>query len=187
MSRGRVRSPATTALAGALVLGACWVEPAERAELERAASGPGLEERVRTALVASADAWNRGDLEGFLSVYLQSPRTTYVGDGGLRVGHEAIRRRYAPLFAPGAERDSLRFEDLRVRTVGEDVAVGVARWVLHRGGEVTGAGPFTMVLRRVEGTWKIVHDHSSSDAGDGNGESAANGADPDGRPAAEGP
>lgn len=146
----------------AITFAGCWIEPADRAELEEADSGPTLEERVRTMLEASAAAWNRGDLEGFMAVYLKSPRTTYVGGGGLRVGYDAIRRRYAPLFAPGVQRDSLRFEDLSVRSVSDGVAVGTARWVLHRAGEITGSGPFTMVLRRVEGAWKIVHDHSSS-------------------------
>lgn len=164
------------AAALAVLLGACWVEPVERDELERSESGPGLEERVAAALDASADAWNRGDLEGFMSVYLQSPRTTYVGSTGLEVGYAAIRQRYAPLFEPGADRDSLAFESLRVRALGDDVAVGTARWVLRDDGEVTGSGPFSLVLRQANGDWKIVHDHSSSDpdggtAGDGAGSS----------------
>lgn len=159
----------------AVLLGACWVEPVDRAELEESESGPGLEERVAAALDASADAWNRGDLEGFMSVYLQSPRTTYVGSTGLEVGYEAIRQRYAPLFEPGADRDSLAFESLRVRALGDDVAVGTARWVLREDGEVTGSGPFSLVLRRANGDWKIVHDHSSSDpeAGTGTGEAGS--------------
>lgn len=151
------------AWAAVLVLAGCWVEPAEKAELEQTSSEVRLETRVRGLLDRSAAAWNRGDLEGFMSVYLQSPETTYLGESGLRTGYDAIRQRYAPLFRAGAERDSLRFEELRVRSVGEDVAVGTARWVLHRGGETTGAGPFTLVLRRVDGSWRIVHDHSSSD------------------------
>lgn len=147
---------------------ACWVEPAEKAELERAERAAaearsGLEEEVRTMLGRSAEGWNRGDLDAFMAVYRDSPETTYVGGTGLRVGYEAIRGRYAPLFAPGADRDSLRFRDLRVRRVGDGVAVGTARWELHREGRVTASGPFTLVLRRVDGEWKIVHDHSSSD------------------------
>lgn len=155
--------PAASALAAALLLLGCWIEPAQRSELEQTESGPGLETRVRRALAASAAAWNRGDLEGFMAVYLESPETTYVGGGGLQVGYDAIRQRYAPLFRSGAERDSLRFDELRVRRISGDVAVGTARWVLHRAGRVTGSGPFTLVLRQVRGTWKIVHDHSSAD------------------------
>jgi len=170
-----------------LVAAGCWVESAENAELERTSSEVRLESRVDSMLEQSAGAWNRGDLEGFMSVYLQSSETSYVGGSGLRTGYDAIHQRYAPLFREGASRDSLRFEELRVRSIDEDVAVGTARWVLHRDNRVTGSGPFTLVLRRVDGSWKIVHDHSSSDPGtagdgeaDGPGEEDQPGASGDG-------
>lgn len=124
---------------------------------------PALREQVAEMLDASAAAWNRGDLEAFMADYERSPGTTYIGSSGLLVGWEAIRDRYAPAFAPGAERDSLRFEGLRVRELGQRHALATARYVLEREGAVTGSGPFTLVLLRVEGSWSIIHDHSSSD------------------------
>lgn len=124
---------------------------------------PALRTRIASMLEASAAAWNRGDLEAFMSDYERSTETTYIGSSGRLVGWEAIRDRYAPAFAPGAERDSLRFEALRVRQLGQRHALATARFVLHRDGRVTGSGPFTLVLLRVEGRWRIIHDHSSSD------------------------
>lgn len=149
--------PLTVALAG------CRIERADNPELRDARSEEDLRSRVRSMLEASADGWNAGELDAFMAVYADSPETTYVGGSGLRVGYDAIRDRYAPLFRPGADRDSLRFEDVRVRSLGPDVAVGIARYVLRDSAEVTGAGPFTLVLRRVGDDWRIVHDHSSSD------------------------
>lgn len=160
MIRGPAPAPAVLALA--LAAAACWIEPAERAEQERSQVGPGLDARVRAMLDSSAAGWNGGDLEAFMSVYLPTARTTYVGGTGVRVGYESIRQRYAPLFAEGADRDSLRFEDLRVRSINDDVSVGVATWVLHDTTGVTGSGPFTLVLERIDDGWRIVHDHSSS-------------------------
>lgn len=158
----------------ALVLGGCRIEPAENEELREARSAADLRSRVEAMLEASAEGWNAGELDAFMAVYADSPATTYVGGSGLRVGYEAIRERYAPLFRPGADRDSLRFEDLRIRALGPDVALGISRYVLHEGGEVTGSGPFTLVLSRVGDEWRIVHDHSSSDpafVGGGTGDS----------------
>lgn len=145
----------------------CRIEEAENVELENAASGPDLEARVRSMLDSSSAGWNRGDLDAFMAAYRESEQTTYVGASGLHRGHESIRQRYAPRFGSGAERDSLRFEDLQVREVADGVAVGVARWILHRDREITGSGPFTMVLERTGDGWRIVHDHSSSEAGSG--------------------
>lgn len=119
---------------------------------------------VERMLEESAGAWNEGDLEGFMDDYVASDNTTYIGGGGLLIGYERIRARYAPLFEPGAARDSLRFEDVRVRRLAAVEAIATARWILHRDGTVTGSGPFTLVLRHTSAGWKIIHDHSSSDS-----------------------
>jgi len=118
---------------------------------------------VERLLEESAGAWNRGELAGFMDDYLESPNTTYIGSAGLLSGYESIRARYAPLFEPGAARDSLRFEDVRVRRLAAVEAIATAKWILHRGDTITGSGPFTLVLRHTSGGWKIIHDHSSSD------------------------
>lgn len=160
MIRGLLASAVLLAGVVASVSG-CWIEPVP--EEARVDDRVDLRTTMRAALDSSARAWNRGELEGFLSVYRRDSTTTYVGAGGLVTGYEGIRGRYAPLFEPGAERDSLRFEDFTVREIADGVAVGTARWILHRDGRTVDAGPFTLVLRRFEEGWRIVHDHSSSD------------------------
>jgi len=127
--------------------------------------GPDLAEQVASLLDRQAAAWNAGDLDGFMSAYSPSPTTTYIGSTGLIEGYDGIRERYAPGFAEGAARDSLRFEGLRVREVDERVGVATARYVLERAGAVTSTGPFTLVLLNVEGAWLIVHDQSAEDGG----------------------
>ena len=111
----------------------------------------------------AAAAWNRGDLDGFMSDYLVDTATTYIGNGGLVRGFEAIRGRYAPWFAEDANRDSLRFEDFQVRVLADELALVTARYVLYRGAERTASGPFTLIMRHRPDGWKIIHDHSSSD------------------------
>jgi len=118
---------------------------------------------VLRMLEESAGAWNRGELAGFMDDYLQSANTTYIGSTGLLRGYESIRARYAPLFESGAARDSLRFEDVRVRRLAAIEAIATARWILYQGDTITSSGPFTLVLRHTSGGWKIIHDHSSSD------------------------
>ena len=118
---------------------------------------------VERMLSESAHAWNRGELAGFMDDYLESENTTYIGRSGFVTGYDSIEARYAPWFEPGAARDSLRFEEVRVRRLGAVDAIATARWILHRGDTITGSGPFTLVLRHTSGGWKIIHDHSSSD------------------------
>ena len=62
----------------------------------------------------SAAAWNHGDLDGFIASYAPGEGTTFVGRRGMLRGPDQIRASYAPRFAPGFRRGTLRFEDLEV-------------------------------------------------------------------------
>ncbi len=137
-------------------LGSCRLEvqPEQDVSLE-----PYVVEMLQTAAVA----WNEGDLEAFLSDYLDSPSTTFLDASGFVAGFDQVREHYAPSFAPGASRDSLRFESVRVRTLSPLIGLVTARYILHQDGVTTSAGPCTLVMRWTGEDWKIIHDHSSAD------------------------
>src|SRR5512146_3571064 len=84
------------------------------------AADPALAGRLAAQLRRSGDDWNRGDLEGFMSDYARAAATSFVEGGHVERGWDYIHARYAPRFAPGAERDSLRFEEVAVRPLGAD-------------------------------------------------------------------
>jgi uncharacterized protein (TIGR02246 family) len=137
------------------VLGACAVPPAPRGD-------PRLE--VPTMLARSAAAWNRGDLAGFMSDYARDSLTSYVTAGHVQYGWQPLYDRYqAAYFAPGKLRDSLTFDDVRVRPLTTDLALCTARFALHRSGRITASGPFTLILAKRDDRWLIIHDHTSSD------------------------
>ena len=111
---------------------------------------------------ASAQAWNRGDLDGFVSYYEPDMTTTFIGRTGIVRGRAAIRAVYAPRFAPGGVRDSLSFENVNIDVLAPGLANVIAWYRLTRGDSTTGHGPTSLVMRRDgDGTWRIVHDHSS--------------------------
>jgi ketosteroid isomerase-like protein len=128
-----------------------------------AAADPALAGRLTTQLLRSADDWNRGNLEGFMSDYARDSATSFVDGGRVRQGWDFIHARYAPRFEAGATRDSLRFEEVAVRPLGDGHALLTARFILFRGGQTTASGPFTLVMERRADGWKILHDHTSSD------------------------
>ena len=156
---GRSRLALAGTLAAVVFGGGCRLESLN-GNGDSAAIEPDLQAHVAALLDRQTAAWNAGDLDGFMSGYDRSPTTTYLGSSGLIEGYESIRQRYAPGFAPGAERDSLRVAELRVREVETRVAVATARYILERDGEVTATGQFTLVLLNAEGAWLIVHDQS---------------------------
>ena len=117
---------------------------------------------VQGLLDHGAAAWNRGDLDGFLSDYLPGVRTSFVTPQRVEHGIPAIRERYQTrYFAPGARRDSLAFEGLEVDQLAPEVVNAIAWYVLARGDSVVARGPTSLVMVRTGGRWFIVHDHSS--------------------------
>jgi beta-aspartyl-peptidase (threonine type) len=128
-------------------------------ESDRAA----LTRLITAQLVRSASDWNNGNLDGFMSDYAPESTTTYVDGRRARSGIAFIRGVYAPRFSPGAERDSLHFEEVEVRPLSATLAVVTARFILQRKNQVSASGPFTLVMERRPEGWKILHDHSSSD------------------------
>ena len=122
-----------------------------------------LEPTVLAILDRSAEAWNRGDLDAFLLDYQDAPATTLVISGEVLSGMDEIRAHYEPSFGPGADRSSLRFEAVHVRSLSPLIGIVTARRVLDEGGVTADSGPFTLVMRRTGTGWKITHHHSSSD------------------------
>ena len=114
-------------------------------------------------LSASSDAWNRGDLEAFVDDYARDSTTTFVAGGRVQYGWDWIHGNYARWWDLESERDSLQFEDVAARSLGSDYLLTTARFVLFRSDSVTASGPFTLVMKRIEGKWKIIHDQTGTD------------------------
>ncbi len=135
-----------------------------------ACSAPGVPmgdppKEIVAMLTRSAADWNRGDLEGFMSDYAHDSLTGYMSGGHVQYGWQALHDRYqANYFAPGKSRDSLTFEEMRVRTLTPDFAYVTARFRLIRRDSVVASGPFTLVVQKQGDRWRILHDHTSADS-----------------------
>lgn len=116
---------------------------------------------VDSLLTESERSWNGGDLDGFLYWYKRGEETSFMGASGPIYGWETIRGRYAPRFAPGAARDSLRFEDLETRPLAPRLGLATARYVLFQADSITSQGIFTLVLEMTPEGWRIIHDHTT--------------------------
>lgn len=126
------------------------------------ASEQSVDQAVRGLLGAQAEAWNHGDLEEFLEGYWRSPELTFLSDADRHSGWEQVRSRYLRRYGSSREEmGDLRFEDVEVVPLGAEAALARGRYVLLRGGQ-TATGLFTLVLRRLDGTWRIIHDHTST-------------------------
>ncbi len=120
------------------------------------------DERLALIINSAAD-WNRGDIEAFVRSYEQTTETTFVGKT-ISHGAENILARYRQAYPDRAHMGTLTFSELQARALSPTLAIVTGRYTLERspenGGRATGV--FTLVLRRGETGWRIIHDHTSS-------------------------
>jgi uncharacterized protein (TIGR02246 family) len=127
---------------------------------------------VARLLARQAEAWTRGDLEAFCSVYAED--ATFVTPSGSTHGRRQVLERYR-LRYPGREAmGELTLEILETRTArGTEISLlddavpsrihgvsVVARWTLRRAGRPDATGLTLLVLQPDGDGWRIVQDAS---------------------------
>ena len=117
-----------------------------------------IEAEIRNLIEAWADAVRRGDIECIVRDHLDDLVMFDVPEPVRTTGLDAYRETWALFFRhnpPGPER--LLVEDLAV-TAGTDVAF--AHGLLRIGGGEPRCR-LTMGLRKVDGRWRVSHEHHS--------------------------
>ncbi len=118
-------------------------------------------EMIHSVLEAQQTAWNRGDVDAFLSGYWRSPELTFSGSSGVARGWDGVLARYKKNYPDRAAMGRLDFSELEFRFLGPDAALVLGRWHLKREKDDVG-GVFSLVWQRFPEGWKIVHDHTSA-------------------------
>ena len=116
---------------------------------------------VRAVLDAQRDAWNRGDVDGYMDGYARSKDTVFVSGDNVTRGWQTVLDRYKKNYNSRAKMGTLTFSDLEIASLSKDAAVVSGRWHLQRAGDEP-HGRFTLIFRRTKAGWRIVHDHTSS-------------------------
>ena len=107
----------------------------------------------RDALAAQVEAWNRGDLEGFVASCADD--VVMVGVAGETVGKAALAAGYRAAYPDRAAMGRLTLDVVREDVVA-DRAVLVVRWEVVA---VTTRGGFALlVLDRREDGWALRYD-----------------------------
>jgi uncharacterized protein (TIGR02246 family) len=116
---------------------------------------------IRAVLDAQRDAWNRGDIEGYMDGYARSDDTVFVSGDNVTRGWQTVLERYRKNYDSREKMGTLTFSDLETTLVGSDAATVLGRWHLKRATDEP-HGRFTLIFRKTKQGWKIIHDHTSS-------------------------
>jgi len=116
---------------------------------------------IQSVLREQQEAWNRGDIDGFMNGYARSPSTVFVSGDEVRRGWETVRDRYRQKYSDHEKMGTLIFSDVDITPLSADAAVVLGRWRLKRANDEP-HGRFTLVFKRLAEGWRIVHDHTSA-------------------------
>jgi ketosteroid isomerase-like protein len=115
---------------------------------------------IRAVIDNQAVAWNRGDIDAFMTGYARSPETTFVSGDEVTHSWQTVHDRYAKKYDSREKMGTLTFSDLTITPLCDDAAIVVGSWRLQRKDDQP-HGKFTLLFRKLPEGWRIVLDHTS--------------------------
>ena len=133
-----------------IFIGCCLVSPAQK----------NARQKILTLLDTQTQAWNRGDLEGFMKGYWENDSLRFIGKSGITYGYNNTLNNYKRGYPDTAAMGKLQFTILVVKKLSPRYYEVVGKWYLKRSiGDVS--GHYTLLLRKINSKWVIISDHSS--------------------------
>jgi ketosteroid isomerase-like protein len=121
--------------------------------------GP-IAQAIESMLHAQASAWNEGDLDQFMDHYWKSEDLTFSSGGKTTRGWSATLDRYHQRYPTREQMGQLQFDNLEITPLGNEAALVLGQWRVKRSPDALN-GNFSLVVRKLNDQWKIVHDHTS--------------------------
>ncbi len=115
---------------------------------------------VLDVLDMQVEAWNEGDIDGFMAGYLNSDELRFTSGNEVHRGWRQTLQRYRQRYPDRAAMGTLAFENLDVRVLSEHAAMVFGRFRLTREADEP-TGLFTLLLEQHGEQWLIVADHTS--------------------------
>jgi len=118
-----------------------------------------LGDRLHGILGGQQNAWNQGNIRQFMDAYWNDEALTFSSGGKTTRGWQATYERYKSKYPDRAAMGRLTFDALETSQIDEQAALTLGNWKLDK--DKPARGNFSLVWKRIDGQWKIVHDHSS--------------------------
>ena len=105
-------------------------------------------------------AWNKGDIDGFMSSYWNNDSLKFIGKSGITYGWKSTLDHYKKSYPDKEAMGKLTFSILSVEQFSDTVCYVTGKWNLKRTKDDLG-GYYTLLWKKINGKWVIVIDHTS--------------------------
>lgn len=118
---------------------------------------------IKTVLNEQAIAWNNGNLEAYMAGYHRSDSLRFASGGNVTYGWLTTLERYKKGYPDKSAMGKLTFSNIDIKIISEKSALVFGKWELKREADHPW-GLFTLLFKKTDAGWRIVHDHTSSAA-----------------------
>lgn len=116
-------------------------------------------EEIQSVLRKQEADWNKGKIEDYMQGYWKSDSLRFVGKNGIQYGWQKTLDNYKKSYPDTASMGQLSF-DFLYHEVTATTCFIIGKWYLKRDkGDLS--GHFSLYLKKINGNWVIVADHSS--------------------------
>jgi ketosteroid isomerase-like protein len=120
------------------------------------------EDAIKTLMLQQTKDWNDGNIDAFMQGYWQSDSLMFVGSRGITYGWQATLDNYKKGYPDRATMGKLKFEFLKTDFFEQNSTCWLlGKWHLTRPEKGNVGGYFTLMLKKINGKWLIVSDHTS--------------------------
>jgi ketosteroid isomerase-like protein len=119
------------------------------------------ESEIIAVLEKQQIAWNKADIEGFMDGYWKSDSLRFIGKNGLTFGWNQVLGNYKRSYLGKAGMGDLTFDNLNVDILCNDFAFVTGSWNLSYSDKEPIGGWFSLIFKKIKGSWYISADHSS--------------------------
>lgn len=115
---------------------------------------------IRNAMTDGLNAWNAGDIDGFMATYRHDDSLMFIGKSSVTYGWDNTLRNYKKSYPDTASMGKLDYQFISLKPLGKFYYSVVGKWHLKRtDGDLRGA--FSLIFQKIKGKWLIISDHSS--------------------------
>ena len=117
---------------------------------------------VVKVVLAQQAAWNKGDLDAYISHYKDAPDTQAVLANLVR-GIDNIRAAYRQNFPSKDSMGEIEDSDIEVRALGDNYALATGKYHLNRSKKAGGPvdGSFMELFEKTANGWQIIFSQST--------------------------
>jgi ketosteroid isomerase-like protein len=105
--------------------------------------------------------WNVGDIPAFMEGYWKSDSLCFIGANGPTYGWQNTLDNYKRRYPDRATMGTLRFDIIKINVFEKKTGLVIGKWHLTRPEKGDVGGHYTLALRKINGQWRIINDHTS--------------------------